>query len=87
MDDHHTDRRFERRENGKVTWADYELKDGILSLLHVEADPSLRGTGAAGRLMEDIATHARERSLKIHPVCTYAAAWLKKHREHADLLE
>ena len=38
------------------------------------------------RLMHGVATAARDDGLKITPICGYAAAWLRRHREYADLL-
>lgn len=80
-------RRFELVEQGLTAFADYRLNGDVLMLPHVEAPPALRGTGAAGRLMEGVAAHARERNLKLLPVCPYAVAWLKRHPEHAELVK
>jgi len=45
-----------------------------------------RGAGTAGRLMQGVVAAARAENLKITPLCGYAAAWLKRHPETADLL-
>lgn len=71
--------RFEYRTDGGVAFARYRRKGGMLYIDHVEAPPELRGTGAAGKLMECIVARAREENLKIEPVCGYAAAWLQRH--------
>lgn len=78
--------RFELETDGKITFATYRREDGILFIRHVEAPPSLRGTGAAGRLMQGVAAHARAAGEKIQPLCSYAALWLRRHKEHHDLL-
>ena len=78
--------RFELVEQGLLAFADYRLSDGRLVLPHVEAAPGLRGTGAAGRLMEGVLTQARARGLKVVPLCGYAAAYLRRHPEWKDLL-
>ncbi|MGC4013506.1 MAG: GNAT family N-acetyltransferase [Luteolibacter sp.] len=78
--------RFELIEDGKLAFADYQVRDGVLVLPHVEADPALRGRGTAGRLMEGVLAIARERGLRVMPVCGYAAAWIQRHPEHRDLL-
>jgi predicted GNAT family acetyltransferase len=77
--------RFELRENGALALADYREQDGRMIVPHVEAAHALRGTGAAGRLMEGVADAARRRGLKIVPLCPYADAWMRKHPEAADL--
>jgi uncharacterized protein len=79
--------RFEHDEAGLVVFADYRRRDGRLIVDHVEAPIPLRGTGAAGRLMEDIAAYAREQGLRITPLCGYAARWLRTRPEHSDLVE
>jgi predicted GNAT family acetyltransferase len=78
--------RFELIENGMTAFADYHRHGDRLTIPHVEAPAGLQGTGAAGRLMEGLVEHARADHLKIVPVCPYAAAWLKRHPEHADVL-
>ena len=71
--------RFEREENGARVVALYRRDRDILIIRHVEADPILRGTGAADRLMRDIADLARNEAVLIKPLCGYAAAWLKRN--------
>ena len=36
--------------------------------------------------MEGVARHARAEGAKIIPLCPYAAAWLKRHPEYADVV-
>jgi predicted GNAT family acetyltransferase len=80
-------RRFELTENGRLAWADYRRQHGRLVIPHVEADPALRGTGAAGRLMEGVLAAARREGLKVTPLCGYAAAYIRRHKEHHDLVD
>ena len=47
---------------------------------------ALRGTGAAGRLMAALSANARARSLRLTPICGYAAAWLRRSKEFGDLV-
>ena len=78
--------RFEIEENGYIAFANYRTHDNRYVLTHVEADPALRGTGAAARLMEAIVAHARAHGLKLQPRCSYAGAWFRRHPEAGDLL-
>ncbi len=80
-------RRFELDEADGTAFADYRRAPGRLIIDHVEAPQALRGTGAAGRLMEAVAAEARREGLRIAPLCGYAAAWMKRHPEHRDLLD
>ena len=78
--------RYEMDEQGMTSWADYRLSGDRLFIDHVEAPPALRGTGASGRLMAALAADARDRGLKITPICGYAAAWLRRSPEFRSLL-
>lgn len=78
--------RFEIAENGHLAFANYRTHDGRYVLTHVEADPELRGTGAAARLMQAIIAHARANHLKLVPRCSYAVAWFARHPEVSDLI-
>ena len=84
--DNHAHSRFELEEQGLMAFADYRRSDGRLIIPHVEADPALRGTGAAGRLMEGVLAQARREGLKVAPLCGYAAAYIRRHKRHHDLL-
>ena len=86
MIDNQAESRFERHENGYLAWAEYLVRDGRYFLPHVEAEPPLRGTGAASRLMQDIADHARAQKLVLVPRCSYAQAWFARHPEARDVL-
>jgi len=79
--------RFELVENGLTVFADYRHHDNRYILIHVEAEPALRGTGAAARLMEQIVAHARANNLQIVPRCAYATEWFQRHPEAADVLD
>ena len=71
--------RFEYFENNHTVFADYRREDDILYIDYVEAPPALRGTGAAGRLMQFIVDYAEEHGLQIKPVCGYAVAWIRRN--------
>ena len=78
--------RFELEVDGQVVFASYRRLGERLAITHVEAPPALRGTGAAGRLMEGVMARARADGLKVAPLCGYAAAWLRRHKAYADLV-
>lgn len=77
--------RFELTEQGMLAVADYRVQDGRMIVPHVEAAPALRGTGAAGRLMQGVMEAARERGLKIVPLCPYADAYIRRNPQYRDL--
>lgn len=84
--DHPERSRFELDVGGEVATADYARRADRLVIFHVYAPPALRGTGAAGRLMGEVAGVARAEGLRIAPLCGYAASWLRAHADHRDLI-
>jgi predicted GNAT family acetyltransferase len=71
--------RFELDVDGQLAWADYRRRDDQLVIPHVEAEPALRGTGAADRLMRQVKAAADAENLTIVPICGYAAAWMRRN--------
>lgn len=71
--------RYELEVDGLLAVADYQRSGHRLVIPHVEADPALRGKGAASRLMEQVASTARAEGMRITPLCSYAAAWLQRN--------
>ena len=70
----------------RAVFADYAVQGDTRVILHVEADPALRGGGAAGRFMQAMASHARAEGLKLQPRCSYAVLWHRRHKEYDDVL-
>ena len=71
--------RYELDVDGQIVFALYRRDGSTLYIRHVEAPPPLRGQGAAGRLMEGIVEIAGNEGLRIVPLCSYAAAWMRRH--------
>jgi predicted GNAT family acetyltransferase len=80
-------RRFELEERGLVAFASYRRHGDRLIIDRVESPPPLRGAGTAGRLMDGITQLARADRLRVTPLCSYAALWLRRRPEHHDLLD
>ena len=84
-----TERVFALDENGRlISETTFPIgADGVADINHTFVDPSLRGQGVAGRMMETAAAHLRERGIKARPVCSYAVQWFASHPEYGDVLE
>jgi hypothetical protein len=76
--------RFEMVEAGQIVFADYRRDGARIYIDHVEAPPSLRGSGAAGRFMQGLVEVARAEGATLVPICSYAAHWLARHAEAAQ---
>jgi predicted GNAT family acetyltransferase len=71
--------RYEYRIGDDTVIANIRKENNTLFIDYVEAPSALRGTGAAGRMMEQLVKIAKEEGLEITPICGYAASWLKRH--------
>ena len=63
-----------------------EVRTNVVDIGHTFVDPSLRGQGAAGRLLELTAKELRATGRKAVLSCSYAVKWFEKHPDEADLL-
>ena len=73
--------RFEYSMNGSIAFANYRHDGSTLYIDYVETPSELRGTGAAGKLMQYIMEFAQKENLKIIPICSYAASWMAQHNK------
>ena len=78
--------RYELTHDGGVSWCDYRVAPNGVVLTHVETPYELRGRGHAAKLMAAIVEHAREKGLKLQPLCSYAVAYLQRRRDVADVM-
>jgi len=78
--------RFVAEVDGHVAHLDYEMDGGIMHITHTRVPEVIGGRGIAGQLVEAAFHHAREQGWKVRPLCEYAAAWVRRHPEYADLL-
>lgn len=53
---------------------------------HTEVDESLRGEGVGYKLVEAAVSFARDKSMKILPLCPFAAAVFRKRKDYSDVL-
>lgn len=60
-------------------------KDKLI-IEHTDVSDALRGQGAGLKLVEAVVGMAREKSLKIIPLCPFANATFRKHAEFRDVL-
>jgi predicted GNAT family acetyltransferase len=51
---------------------------GVMRIEYVEVSPELRGTGLGKQLVEKAVAFAREASLKVVPICSYARAVIQR---------
>lgn len=64
----------------------YRRDAGVLVLHHTEVPPALEGRGIAAALVAAALAWARSEGLRVRPVCSYVAGYMRRHPETQDLL-
>lgn len=64
----------------------YRRDGDVLVLHHTEVPAALEGRGIAGALVAAALAWARSEGLRVRPVCSYVAAYMRRHPETQDLL-
>ena len=78
-------RRFVTEVDGQTAYVEYERQGDTLAITHTIVPSAIGGRGIAGNLVRDALEHARQNGLKVKPRCSYAASYIDKHPEYADL--
>lgn len=77
--------RFETEVDGQSAYVEYALEGGTMAIVHTIVPEAIGGRGIAGKLVQAAVEHAQAEGLKVAPRCSYAAAWMDRHPEFADL--
>jgi predicted GNAT family acetyltransferase len=80
-----SERRFETWIDGKLSKLDYIEDDKNFVITHVGVQPEFRGFGVAGKITQVGLEYARAKALRVVPMCSYAAAYIRRHPEYAGL--
>ena len=79
--------RFETTLEGYPGRLNYILDGKNFVITHVGVHPELRGQGVTARMVEASLAYAKENSLRVIPMCSYAAAYMRRHPEYAELMK
>ena len=80
-----TDRRFETWIEGHLSKLDY-IQDGKnFVIAHVGVYPEYRNQGIAAKIVQTALEHAKKNSLRVIPMCSYAAAYIRRNPQYAEL--
>lgn len=64
----------------------YTLQDNkIMTLDHTETNPKFEGEGLASSLVKHSVDYAREKDIRIDPLCRYAAAQFERHEDYREV--
>ena len=75
--------RYDAHVNGELAgYLVYREEEGGIILVHTEVFDAFEG----GRLVSTALDEIRERGLSVTPLCRFAAGYIDKHPEYADLI-
>jgi predicted GNAT family acetyltransferase len=81
------EQRYEVHVDGKLAGqADYHAQPGVITFPHTEVDPAYQGQGLAGMLAKTALDDARQQGLRVVPLCSFFATYIRRHPEYADLV-
>lgn len=69
----------------EITFPD--IDDMTVDINHTYVDPSLRGQGVAGQLMEAVVKKLQSENKSAVPTCSYAILWFRKHPQYSGLIQ
>ena len=78
--------RFEAEVEGELAVSSYRREGDVLWLTHTEVPWRAQGRGLAADLVRATLDWARAEGLKVRPLCSYVAAYMRRHPETQDLL-
>ena len=79
-------KRFEATIDKLLCRCDYRMHGNTMMLVHTEVPPQLEDRGFASMLVRAAFEHARQNGLDVLPVCSFVAAWARRHPEVEPLL-
>jgi len=73
--------------DGTIAFAEYSLHPDKILFTHTEVPPAHEGQGIGSALIRFALKSARERGLRVVPICPFFAAYIASHPEEQDLLD
>ena len=64
----------------------YRIQGDTIWLLHVQVPDEAQGHGVASKLTQTALHLATERGLKVVPVCSFIATYIRRHPEYSAIL-
>lgn len=79
--------RYEYRIDSYTPHIEYRTRPGEIALTHTRVPFELRGEGIGTMLVKDCLDDIRKQGLKLVPLCSFVASYVKRHPEYKDLLK
>ncbi|HUR51537.1 MAG TPA: GNAT family N-acetyltransferase [Mycobacteriales bacterium] len=79
--------RFEARSGQRVAgYAEYEVREGTMVISHVVVQPRFEGQGIGSAVTRAALSTAREQGWGVLPLCSFAAAYVRRNPDLVDLV-
>jgi predicted GNAT family acetyltransferase len=79
--------RFEAKVDGHACVLEYRMQAGRMLITHTGVPAAVGGRGIAGRLVQAALDWARAQGLRVVAQCSYAASFVARHPQYADLVD
>lgn len=77
--------RFEVELEGQLAKLDYLVDGDSIIMTHVGVPYEFRGHGVAGVITKAGLEYAKAKSLRVIPMCSYVAAYIRRNPQYAEL--
>lgn len=86
VENNQLENRFEAKVKGGLALLEYRLHGDTIHFVHTEVPNESEGRGVGGQLAKAGLEFARENKLKVAPLCSFIAVYIKRHPEYVDLV-
>ncbi len=88
IEDHRFEQEFVTELDGHRAIAAYQFdeNEGVITFTHTIVPHAIEGRGVASRLIRFALDSARDRGLRVRPLCPFVRAFIERHPEYRDLL-
>ena len=74
--------RFEIYSVGELAgFAEFKIKNQMISYTHTEIDPKFGGQGLGSQLIKEALDEALEQDLQVAPYCSFVSTYIRKNSE------
>ena len=78
-------KRFEMQLGDQIAMVKYILGSSEMIFTHTEVPEAFEGHGVASKMAKVAIEYAKEKGMRIRPMCPYIAAYIKRHPEYQSI--
>ena len=79
-------KRFELTVEGKTALINYMMSGDVYQLVHTEVPAEHEGQGVGKDLVQQSLTYIKDQNKKMTPMCSFVAAYVKRHPEWQEIV-